>query len=576
MSPPSLLHSKSIRLVWHRRDLRLHDNILYSNPEKNETIVGVYVFDDHDFLPRPSTCRPNEWDTTLIGPHAARILRESVQALRKSLRSIGGELLVRSGTPSTVIPKLVKEIGATRVYWNEEPGIYESTTSKAVYERLQHETPHASLHTFMQCTLYHPDDLPTDEQEWQQLAHPKQKRKFKKKQTKLPSPEPWPENLVNVTLERLEGIPRIMGDFRRAARTKTAPRPCLAAPTVLQTPETLASINKGDMPTLEELLRPLRQSCRPILGMPSSQIDRSISNALGRQQELGFQQEKTDPLILRGGEEQGLDHLQEFVEKYAATAVRNLACVSNNQSSRLSHYLAFGCLSPRRIVEEAQAIGDECSWLISHMTMRDFFLYTCLATGSQFYRLEGIPVSKTAAESIRWSLLDDEKVQSNFRRWALGDSGLPLIDAAMRELSETGYCSNRVRQNAASVLTKDLVIDWRAGAEWFQFLLQDHCVGANWGNWLYFSGVGPDPKQRHFRTVSQALRYDSQGAYVKKWIPHLALVQGDESFLRPWDFDTSWKKPLVDPKTQYTWHDLQRLEDKGKMVEDATIFEEQE
>jgi deoxyribodipyrimidine photo-lyase len=369
-----------------------------------------------------------------------------------------------------------------------------------------------------------------------------------------------------------------MGDFRRAARTKTVPRPCIAAPTVLQTPETLASIDRGDIPTLEELLSPLRQSRRPILGMPSSQIDRAISNALARQQQVvGFQQhQETDPLILRGGEEQGLDNLQEFVEKYAATAVRNLACVSNNQSSRLSHYLAFGCLSPRRIVEEAQAKGDECNWIISHMSMRDFFLFTCLATGSQFYRLEGIPVSKTAAASIRWSSLDDEKMQSNFRLWAQGDSGLPLIDAAMRELSETGYCSNRVRQNAASVLTKDLGVDWRAGAEWFQFLLEDHCVGANWGNWLYFSGVGPDPKQRHFRTVSQALRYDSQGAYVKKWIPDLAQVQGDESFLRPWDFDTSWKRPLVDPKTQYTWYDLQRLEDTGKLlVEDVTVSEGQ-
>ena len=485
-------------------------------------------------------------------------------------------MLVRSGTPATIIPNLVKEIGATRVYWNEEPGIYEMATSKEVYQRLQQEIPNASLHTFMQYTLYHPDDLPTDEQEWQRLAQPKQKRKYKKKRAKFPSPEPWPENLVNVTLERWEGMPRIMGDFRTAARMKTAPRSCLAAPTVLQTPETLASINSGDIPTLEEVLSPLRQSLRPILGMSSSQIDKVISNALARQQDLGFQGE-TDSLILRGGEEQGLDHLQKFVEKYAATAVRNLACVSNNQSSRLSHYLAFGCLSPRRIVEEAQAKGNECNWIISHMTMRDFFLYTCFASGSQFYQLKGIPVSKTAAESIQWSSLDDENAQSNFQRWALGDSGLPLIDAAMIELLETGYCSNRVRQNAASVLTKDLGIDWRAGAEWFQFLLQDHCVGANWGNWLYFSGVGPDPKQRHFRTVSQALRYDSQGAYVKQWIPDLAQVQGDESFLRPWDFDTvAWTKPLVDPKTQYTWQDLQRLEDTGKLVEELTISEEQE
>lgn len=72
----------------------------------------------------------------------------------------------------------------------------------------------------------------------------------------------------------------------------------------------------------------------------------------------------------------------------------------------------------------------------------------------------------------------------------LGETKLPLLDAAIRELQATGYCSNRVRQNAASLLTKDLGIDWRAGAEWFNFFLEDHCVGYNFGNWMYFSGVG--------------------------------------------------------------------------------------
>jgi len=71
-----------------------------------------------------------------------------------------------------------------------------------------------------------------------------------------------------------------------------------------------------------------------------------------------------------------------------------------------------------------------------------------------------------------------------------------LVDAGAREMMATGYCSNRVRQNMASVLAKDLKLDWRIGAEWFQFCLQDHCVGANWGNWMYFGGVGSDPKVR--------------------------------------------------------------------------------
>uniref|UniRef100_A0A7S1URL2 Cryptochrome/DNA photolyase FAD-binding domain-containing protein n=1 Tax=Grammatophora oceanica TaxID=210454 RepID=A0A7S1URL2_9STRA len=172
---------------------------------------------------------------------------------------------------------------------------------------------------------------------------------------------------------------------------------------------------------------------------------------------------------------------------------------------------------------------------------------------------------------------------TEWTRWATGQTGFPLVDAALCELMKTGYCSNRVRQNAASFLTKDLELDWRAGAEWFQFLLEDFCVGANWGNWTYFSGVGSDPKQRHFRTVSQAKRYDVQGLYVSKWLPALVerenhSVDGNtatplivEARLRPWDFlgdDTSgqiWPPPLVDPRSQYTWQDLNQLDEKGTL-----------
>ncbi|KAL3941663.1 MAG: hypothetical protein SGARI_000523 [Bacillariaceae sp.] len=221
-----------------------------------------------------------------------------------------------------------------------------------------------------------------------------------------------------------------------------------------------------------------------------------------------------------------------------------------------------------------------CDWLISHMTMRDFFLYSCLASDARFYHADGIPVNKKAAQSIKWRHWDDANVIGDWERWATGNTGLPLVDAAMSEMVQTGYCSNRVRQNAASVLTKDLGIDWRAGAEWFQFLLCDHCVGANWGNWLYFSGKGSDPKNRHFRTVSQALRYDEDGMYVMKWLPELnsfisnvesncTAAMRSEIHLRPWDFTTDtakWKATIVSPKTQYTWHDMQRLEQDLQLI----------
>ena len=137
----------------------------------------------------------------------------------------------------------------------------------------------------------------------------------------------------------------------------------------------------------------------------------------------------------------------------------------------------------------------------------------------------------------------------------------------MRELAQTGHCSNRARQNAASLLAKDLALDWRAGAEWFQWLLADHEVSANWGNWAYFAGVGADPKQRHFRTVSQAAKYDRTGAYVRRWLPELAAAGSAEAALRPFAHGVDgWPKPLVDPASQLTWQDAQRLDETGRLL----------
>jgi Deoxyribodipyrimidine photolyase len=199
--------------------------------------------------------------------------------------------------------------------------------------------------------------------------------------------------------------------------------------------------------------------------------------------------------------------------------------------------------------------------------MRDFFLFTCFAAGSKLFQENGMPLNSTSKKKenfIQWNDPTDAAHLQKWRQWAAGKTQLPLIDAGMKELLSTGYCSNRVRQNMASVLTKDLHLDWRVGAEWFQFLLEDHCVGSNYGNWLYFSGVGPDPKNRHFRTVSQMKKYDPKGHYVKKWIPELSNVDCIEVLLQPWDFGiASFQSPIVDPSSQYTWQDWKDIQQTG-------------
>jgi deoxyribodipyrimidine photo-lyase len=590
-SSSSMATSSPLRLIWHRRDLRLHDNSLYESLQDDGhhtksriKVVSLYVFDDADFQVRPATCTTTtagankNWTAVNTGPHAARLQLESVQDLRESLRGIGGELLVRRGCPATILSELVEALDPTEVVWHEEPGVYEAKQSEKVWKAIRAVKPLVCIRTQMQYTLYHPDDLPLGEDDWQMHLAPKTSKKNKKKkrnkktanQSSSPSPEskskPFNterDSLVDLSARRWEGMPRIMGEFRKAARETARPRPCLPAPTQLYTPDVLPLL-PGTIPTMSELYHSLMESLktRPVLGLSPETIQMVLDHSEQRASVVSNHRPHH-----RGGEQVALARLADFCQNHAATAARNLACVDNHQSSHLSHSLAFGCLSPRRVVEEAEKYGQDCSWIISHMTMRDFFLYTCLANDSKFYRLEGIPVSQKHSEKLIWSDWNDPGVLHKWERWALGETGLPLVDAAMKELLATGYCSNRVRQNVASVLAKDLGIDWRAGAEWFQFLLEDHCVGANWGNWLYFSGVGPDPKHRHFRTVSQALKYDPDGSYVKQWLPQLGRLEGNEAYLRPWDFTDDWKEPIVLPESQYVWQDLQRLKEKGALIQ---------
>ncbi|EEC43956.1 predicted protein, partial [Phaeodactylum tricornutum CCAP 1055/1] len=519
----SFSKGRSLRLAWHRRDLRLADNPLY-HPNANDcnkltvndsqNIISLYVFDQGDFSLTPSVTGDPNWTVARTGPHAARYLRRAVVDLRRSLRSIGGELLVRIGDPRLIVPQVVKELrDVTEVTWNEDPGVYERNTSDNVRNELFFQQPLVRITTVASTPLYHPDDLPRSKYDWDRLAHPKQKHtKASRKQNgdSLFQSIEAAHTLVDVSTARFKGVPRIMGDFRRAAMAAAILRPPLSTPKHLTSP--VGFIEAGNIPTLAELLDPLlrrKRDCISVMGLPNDFVDSIVEAAFEAAAE-DDEIEDEDAADRETMEYQIASDLTRFVQNgHAATAKRSLADVSDNNSSRLSTFLALGIISPRTVHAITAEGGEGARWLCSHLTMRDFFIYLCFASGSRLYQQEGLPVN-AKRKNIPWYSPAAPQKYDCWRRWAQGFTGLPLIDAGMRELCQTGYCSNRVRQNIASVLCRDLQIDWRAGAEVLQFLLRDHCVAANWGNWLYFSGVGPDPKSRHFRSVSQALRYDPE------------------------------------------------------------------
>ena len=229
-------------------------------------------------------------------------------------------------------------------------------------------------------------------------------------------------------------------------------------------------------------------------------------------------------LTFTGGETAGLGRLNHYVweadclKTYKQT--RN-GMVGANYSAKLSAWLALGCLSPRRVYEtvqryEAERIrNDSTYWLVFELLWRDYFRFICAKHGDRVFYPSGL-------RGLRLAWRQDWQ---RFDAWRNGETGFPLVDANMRELASSGFMSNRGRQNVASFLTKNLGIDWRMGAEWFESLLVDHDVCSNYGNWNYTAGVGNDARGfRYFNIPKQSKDYDPDGRYVKHWLPELQAI----------------------------------------------------
>lgn len=238
-------------------------------------------------------------------------------------------------------------------------------------------------------------------------------------------------------------------------------------------------------------------------------------------------------LQFKGGETEALKRLDHYfwqsdqLQVYKQT--RN-GMLKPDDSSKFSPWLALGCLSPRYIYtqvkqyESDRLANDSTYWLIFELLWRDYFRFVAAKHGDRLFYRSGL-----RNMDIPWK--QDWK---RFELWQKGKTGFPLVDANMRELAATGYMSNRGRQNVASFLTKNLGIDWRMGAEWFESLLIDYDPCSNWGNWNYTAGVGNDARGfRFFNINKQSQDYDPQGEYVKHWLPELATLPVNKIH-QPW------------------------------------------
>ena len=196
-------------------------------------------------------------------------------------------------------------------------------------------------------------------------------------------------------------------------------------------------------------------------------------------------------------------------------------------TSKLSPHLHFGEISPSQIWRAVEEINvtqahntsfdtSSIDCFLSELGWREFSYYL-------LYHFPELPHAnyKSEFDAFPWKFSD-----SKLNAWRQGKTGYPIVDAGMRELWHTGFMQNRVRMIVASFLTKNLLIDWRIGADWFLDTLVDADLASNSASWQWVAGSGADasPYYRIFNPVLQGEKFDPEGVYIRRWVPELAHV----------------------------------------------------
>ena len=283
----------------------------------------------------------------------------------------------------------------------------------------------------------------------------------------------------------IKDIPDVFTNFRKKTEKDSEIRNPFDAPSKINSPE----ISPLELPTLEAL------------GLTKTAID---SRAV---------------LQFKGGESEAIQRLKhyffetQYLSSYKET--RN-GMVGANYSSKFSPWLALGCISPRFIYAEIKKYekefgsNDSTYWLVFELLWRDFFRFMFKKYQTKFFLYEGIKTEKVNSKSLNEKLLS---------QWINGTTPSDFINANMLELQQTGFMSNRGRQNVASYFCNELNMDWRIGAAYFEEQLIDYDVCSNWGNWAYLAGVGNDPRgHRYFNIEKQANDYDKNKSFRKLWL----------------------------------------------------------
>jgi deoxyribodipyrimidine photo-lyase len=484
-------------LFWHRRDLRLADNLgLAAAAAATPAVTGVFVLDP-GLLSAPDLAPARVW-----------FLCESLRELAERWRAAGSRLLLAQGDPVEVLPRLAIAIGAEVVVWNRDVEPYGRERDRRVAASLQGE----GLRVLA---------------DWDQLLVP-------------------PE-----LLRTGSGDPyRVYGPFLRNWRRQVEGRAARGSAATGGLEPVAAPRNLVDLPpdpADASWPRERQQLWRSLPLRPTVPTAAELGAA--------FAGEGLCPC--RPGEAAALAQLEAFCGAGSGAAPlltygegRNIP--SQEGTSGLSAALKFGTLSPRQAWAAAQearplARGSEDLEAISvweqELAWREFYQQA----------LFHFPELAEGPYRPQWRQFPWQNDPRWLEAWREGRTGVPIVDAAMRQLNASGWMHNRCRMIVASFLVKDLICDWRLGESAFMAQLVDGDQAANNGGWQWSASSGMDPKPlRIFNPASQAAKFDPEASYIRHWLPELAHVStGDliSGVISPLE-RRGHPAPLVDHKTQ--------------------------
>ena len=471
-------------LFWHRRDLRLADNLgLAAAAAATPALTGVFVLD------------PAILSAADMAPARLWFLLESLAELQQRWRQAGSRLLVLQGDPAVVLPQLAEALAAPVLAWNRDVEPYGRERDRRVAAALQAQGRRVLV-------------------DWDQL---------------LVAPE---------ALKTGAGDPyRVYGPFWRNWRGQVEARVAAGELAVQPAPSGLLDVDLAALPELRAAL--WRQL--PLL------------ETLPTAAELGHRFDGARLCPCRPGEAAAAEQLQAFCDGGGLLAYepgRNIPGEAG--TSALSAAFKFGTVSPRQAWAAAQAARELAR---SEEQQQSIQVWEQELAWREFYQqaLFHFPELADGPYRAQWRQFPWDNNEDWFDFWADGQTGMPIIDAAMRQLNQSGWMHNRCRMIVASYLVKDLICDWRWGERAFMQRLVDGDLAANNGGWQWSASSGMDPKPlRIFNPATQASKFDPDGDYIRTWLPELRhvntrdLLSGQIGALER----RGYPEPLVDHKQQ--------------------------